>query len=432
MEKSIFIFDQNKCVGCHACMVACMNENGFQFSNQWRTIHHSNEYHLPQLPLFYLSLACNHCDDAPCLKNCPALAYSRDENTGAVIHDPEKCIGCKYCTWACPYDAPKFNSQKGIIEKCTFCNHRIENNLNPACANACPTGALDFSIQEFTREESNESSPVPVKVGSKIKITAARKETAPEIDLNLFKNQPDNFKNEIKAQKINAKKEWPLLVFTLITTTLVSLFISGKTESFNIYSKLVYLSFAFIAFIFSTLHLGKKIKSWRSLINIKNSWLSKEILAFTLFGVSIFLDFFLINIPFVLIVFFGITLLISIDMIYMLATWKWPLKIHSAQTFLIGLTLFSLLSQNIYLLIFLIGFRATIYIKRKIIYKKNEWAISIFRILLLINTSILILFEQTTLALLLFAIGEIIDRIEFYNELNVPYPKTELDNKKAS
>ncbi|HKK80676.1 MAG TPA: 4Fe-4S dicluster domain-containing protein, partial [Prolixibacteraceae bacterium] len=126
MEKNIFIYDYNKCVGCHACVVACTNENGFQSPETWRNIHSSNSIHYPQLPLFYLSLACNHCDDAPCLQNCPAHAYSRDEKTGAVIHHPEKCMGCKYCTWACPYDAPKFNPKEGIIEKCTFCNHRIE------------------------------------------------------------------------------------------------------------------------------------------------------------------------------------------------------------------------------------------------------------------------------------------------------------------
>ena len=159
MEKNIFIFDYNQCVGCHACVVACINENGFQEPKQWRNIHQSNNTHFPQLPLFYLSLACNHCADAPCLKNCPANAYSRDEKTGAVIHHSEKCIGCQYCTWACPYDAPKFNPKEGIIEKCTFCNNRIEENLKPACANLCPTGALDFTLVELSRQESVKSSP---------------------------------------------------------------------------------------------------------------------------------------------------------------------------------------------------------------------------------------------------------------------------------
>jgi Fe-S-cluster-containing dehydrogenase component len=169
MERNIFIFDQNKCVGCHACVVACMNENGFQSPDQWRNIHQSQEFHFPSLPLFYLSLACNHCEDAPCLKNCPALAYSRDEKTGAVIHHPEKCIGCKYCTWACPYDAPKFNSKTGIVEKCTFCNHRIEENLKPACANLCPVGALDFKYTRFFKRRIHriESSSCKCWIGNK-------------------------------------------------------------------------------------------------------------------------------------------------------------------------------------------------------------------------------------------------------------------------
>jgi len=426
MEKSIFIFDQNKCVGCHACVVSCINENGFQFPNQWRNIHNSNDSHSPNLPLFYLSLACNHCDDAPCLKNCPALAYSRDEKTGAVIHDPEKCIGCQYCTWACPYDAPKYNPKIGVIEKCTFCNQRIEEGLKPACTNACPTGALDFAVGNFTREESINSSPVPVNIGSNIKIKKARKKTSPEIDLELFNNQPTPFKKK-KDQKINAIKEWPLVIFTLISATLVGLFASGKTENYNSISQLIYLGFAFAAFILSTLHLGKKFRAWRSLINIPNSWLSKEILTFILFFISIFLDFYLLDIPSSLIAFLGISFLFSIDMLYRIATWNWPLKLHSAQTIFIALTLFALLSNKVYLLIFIISFRLTIYVYRKIFYAEKNWLIPIFRIILALATIIAtIISELILLTIIFFAIGEIIDRIEFYNELNVPKPQEEL------
>ena len=232
MEKNIFIFDQNKCVGCHACVIACMNENGFQSPDQWRNIHKSQDINFPHLPLFYLSLACNHCDDAPCLQNCPALAYSRDEKTGAIIHDPDKCIGCKYCTWACPYDAPKFNPKTGIIEKCTFCNHRIEEDLKPACAELCPVGALDFINTEFTREESNESSPVPVNVGSHIKVNKLRKSAGPEMDLALFNDQTEKRKQKKKHQKISAYEEWPLIIFTLLSATLVSLYASKICQSF--------------------------------------------------------------------------------------------------------------------------------------------------------------------------------------------------------
>lgn len=425
MKKNIFIFDQNKCLGCHACIVACINENGFQLNDQWRNVHHSNEFHFPQLPLFYLSLACNHCDDAPCLKNCPALAYSRDEKTGAIIHHPEKCIGCKYCTWACPFDAPKYNFKKGIVEKCTFCNHRIEEDLKPACANLCPVGALDFINTEFTRKESIKSSPVNVDIGSKIKINTLRKNSAPEIDINLFKNQPDKISPQKRYSKITAHKEWPLVVFTLLSALLVSLFASGITEMLNLTTKSIYLGFGAIAALLSMLHLGQKQRAWRSVINIKKSWLSREIILFGFFFTLVFCDFYLIELSNFIVTTAGILFLIAIDMLYRLATWQWPLKMHSAQSLLIAISLFAFLTNRYYLFVFILSFRLTLYAYRKYKYKKNDWFISSIRISFPILSAILFYVSQDIkIPLIVLSLGEIIDRIEFYNELNIPNLKT--------
>ena len=114
-------------------------------------------------------------------------------------------------------------------------------------------------------------------------------------------------------------------------------------------------------------------------------------------------------------------------MLYRIATWNWPLKLHSAQTIFIALTLFALLSNKVYLLIFIISFRLTIYVYRKIFYAEKNWLIPIFRIILALATIIAtIISELILLTIIFFAIGEIIDRIEFYNELNVPKPQEEL------
>lgn len=427
MEKNIFIFDQNMCVGCHACVVACMNENGFQATDQWRNIHNSNNNHYPNLPLFYLSLACNHCDDAPCLKNCPAQAYSRDEKTGAVIHHPEKCIGCKYCTWACPYDAPKFNSKKGIIEKCTFCNHRIEEDLKPACANLCPTGALDFTKLGFSKEEALESSPVPVKVGSSLKVEKIRNSKGPEIDQELFKDQDKNYLKKKKHTKISIKEEWPLIIFTLLCTGVVALYSSGRTETFTPLQKIVFIGLGAIGALLSTSHLGKKLRAWRSITNIKNSWLSKEILFFVLFYLGVFIDFYIFHIPIWIVAIIGFILLLSIDMLYSLAHWNWPLKIHSANTLLIGLTLTAFMADYKLTVIFLIAFRFTLYIYRKYI-SKEHLILSILRILSLLISIILFYMDAFIVGLITFSFGEIIDRIEFYSELKVPNPKNEIDS----
>ncbi|HAN79033.1 MAG TPA: 4Fe-4S ferredoxin, partial [Bacteroidales bacterium] len=76
-----FVFDTNKCVGCHACAVACSIENGGKAQINWREIQTYNRIKHPDLPLFHFSLACNHCEEAPCMKACPALAYSRNSET---------------------------------------------------------------------------------------------------------------------------------------------------------------------------------------------------------------------------------------------------------------------------------------------------------------------------------------------------------------
>ncbi|MEE4198815.1 MAG: DmsC/YnfH family molybdoenzyme membrane anchor subunit [Bacteroidales bacterium] len=426
MEKNIFIFDYNQCVGCHACVVACMNENGFQHPETWRNIHPREKTHLPQLPLFYLSLACNHCDEAPCLKNCPASAYSRDERTGGVIHHPEKCMGCQYCTWACPYDAPKFYPLKGIIEKCTFCNHRIEKGEKPACANLCPTGALDFMKTEFTREESVDSNPGPVDVGANLRTIPLRKKTGPEMDLQLFDHKEENIPTTKKPTKISAITEWPLVIFTLIAAGLMGIYSSGATQTFTSHEKHIFFGSGIIAGLLSIFHLGKKLRAWRSFTNLKNSWLSREILFFSLFIAALGIDFYVFAIPGILVSACGLLLLFSIDKLYHLATWKWPAKIHSAQTLFISITLFSLwanLPETFYMILF---FRLLLYIYRKIKYHRILHIINLFRIGAA-STAIILLNGNDSFfyIFIAFVLGEIIDRIEFYNELNVPSPENE-------
>ncbi|HET6278101.1 MAG TPA: 4Fe-4S dicluster domain-containing protein, partial [Candidatus Polarisedimenticolia bacterium] len=144
MTANGFLFDLNRCTGCQACAIACTIENGLPFGSSWRRIDTYNEARHPAAPAWHLSLACNHCADAPCMSSCPALAIRRDSATGAVLIEQDSCIGCGYCVWACPYDAPRFDAADGVMRKCTFCNHRLQEGLDPACVSHCPTGALGF------------------------------------------------------------------------------------------------------------------------------------------------------------------------------------------------------------------------------------------------------------------------------------------------
>ena len=121
-----FDFDAELCIGCNACNAACMLENGFQAGT--RSVYTWNDNGLPLLRVINLSMSCNHCDMPACLEGCPAQAYTRD-GTGTVIHHQDRCMGCRYCTWRCPYDAPKINEAKGFIEKCHLCTERTAEKI---------------------------------------------------------------------------------------------------------------------------------------------------------------------------------------------------------------------------------------------------------------------------------------------------------------
>jgi Fe-S-cluster-containing dehydrogenase component len=137
-----FIFNHNKCVSCNSCSAACILENGWKVHPRNIFTYNSNAEYL--LPLIHLSLACSHCESAICMEGCPASAYSREDITGAIILDETKCIGCRYCQWTCPYDAPKFDAESKTIAKCNLCYSGLIEGRQPACSSACPTGALRF------------------------------------------------------------------------------------------------------------------------------------------------------------------------------------------------------------------------------------------------------------------------------------------------
>ena len=151
MEKKIFDLDLDRCVGCYACVVACMDQNDIVPADEdfmWRDVASI----LNKGNIQYASLACMHCDDAPCMIACPTGAVFRDTETRLVGADKSKCIGCHSCVMACPFGAPKFDSD-GKMEKCTGCSIRVENGLIPACVRICPVKALKYDAAESIEKE---------------------------------------------------------------------------------------------------------------------------------------------------------------------------------------------------------------------------------------------------------------------------------------
>jgi len=139
------VIDLERCVGCNCCTVACKQENGLNVGVFWNRVYEIGpvgEY--PTVDLMFLPHLCMHCEDPQCVSICPTGAsYKRDED-GVVLINKDACIGCQYCTWACAYGARTFNEEQGLVEKCTYCAHRIDIGLKPACVVACPASARFF------------------------------------------------------------------------------------------------------------------------------------------------------------------------------------------------------------------------------------------------------------------------------------------------
>lgn len=437
MNKNSFIFNTNRCVGCNACAAGCSIENGTDLMMNWREVNTHNKIKHPGLPVFHFSLACNHCEDALCMKSCPALAYTRDEKTGAIIHHAEACIGCTYCTWACPYDAPKFNPTTKIVEKCNFCVDRISDGKKPACVDACPVGALDLG--QLTLSDEDRVIPGFVDIGIKpsIQLIPLREEnTAPKIE-NIDKQDIDLKKVEEWLPKTKDKvaldKEWTLVLFTLTVAGLVSwqaAHLFGKVEM----SLIPFAVISVFAIALTSLHIGKKMRMWRFILNLKGSWLSREIFSFSAFlgltGLQLITENKLLGYAALA---FGIISLISVDMVYKFLTRKDGLPVHSGMVSLTGILFFVWLIEIPILIELIILLKASLYIWRKRALRKKKLnyfsTLSFLRIWYLIGPYILLDLQWEMSLPISFAIifaGELIDRAEFYYESDVITPEKEL------
>ena len=164
MANKTNLFDVSRCTACRGCQIACKDWNQLPasikpFKGHYQTHDDTDPVTYTIIKFFesedpvhgvswnFLKRQCMHCFEANCVKVCPrgALSYS---GWGAVVHDPDKCIGCQYCATACPFDIPKYLKRLDIITKCTLCNDRVEEGLTTACARTCPSGALMFGDRD--------------------------------------------------------------------------------------------------------------------------------------------------------------------------------------------------------------------------------------------------------------------------------------------
>lgn len=137
------VVDVAQCIGCQACTVSCIHENAVP-ENSFRTIVSTYEVEEGgRAAMVMLPRLCNHCANAPCIPVCPVGATWQQPD-GIVVVDANQCVGCAYCVQACPYDARFINHTTNKADKCTFCAHRVEAGLLPACVESCVGGARIF------------------------------------------------------------------------------------------------------------------------------------------------------------------------------------------------------------------------------------------------------------------------------------------------
>jgi Fe-S-cluster-containing dehydrogenase component/formate-dependent nitrite reductase membrane component NrfD len=171
-----FIIDNRKCIGCHACTTACKAEHAVPVGVNRTWVKQVEKGEFPHTRRLFSVMRCNHCTDAPCVDICPVEAlYTRDD--GIVDFDNDRCIGCKSCMQACPYDALYIDPQNHTAAKCNYCAHRVDVGLEPACVNVCPEHAI------ISGDMDNPDSEISQLLGrQQVKVRKAEKGTNP----NLF------------------------------------------------------------------------------------------------------------------------------------------------------------------------------------------------------------------------------------------------------
>ncbi|MGI6449933.1 MAG: DMSO/selenate family reductase complex B subunit [Desulfitobacteriia bacterium] len=160
MAKQLgFYVDQQSCIGCFTCQIACKDKNDLQPGQLWRQVREfqggdsleDNGVYRSNVFAYWLSLSCNHCEKPKCVENCPTGAMYKRTEDGIVLVDQDKCIGCGYCTWSCPYEAPQLAGK--TVSKCNFCIDLQQEGKNPACVDACIMRIIQFGPIEELRQK---------------------------------------------------------------------------------------------------------------------------------------------------------------------------------------------------------------------------------------------------------------------------------------
>ncbi len=233
-----------------------------------------------------MSMGCNHCVEPSCLKGCPVDAYHKDPQTGIVIHSAEACIGCEYCIWNCPYGVPVFNEERGVVGKCDMCHGRIMEGREPACVDACPEQAIKIEIvniahwkKQYEDQANAPGLPSAQDTISTTRITLPNDALADLEKADYHRVRPDKPHYSLVAMTVMTQ----LSVGSLSLLWVLSLFTDLMMLSLAASAA---LTVGLASFLASPLHLGRPIFAYRAMKMWKRSWLSREVVLLTSFGVT--------------------------------------------------------------------------------------------------------------------------------------------------
>lgn len=285
-EQYRFHLDMTECIGCKCCVVACNEQNGNPADIQWRRVGEIEGGAYPETKRYYLSMGCNHCLEPTCMTGCPVNAYTKDSLTGIVLHSAERCIGCQYCTWNCSYGVPQYNPERGVVGKCDMCYGRLTGGREPACVSACPEEAIRIEIvnvAEWRRDYASQAN-APGLPSADDSISTTR--------VMVHHALPENIGRVDVARVEPQHPHWTLILMTVFTQLSVGAIASVAllqaaahlTTPHSLVAGVVLT--ALFALAASTLHLGRPLYAFRALSGWRSSWLSREVLFFSLFSAS--------------------------------------------------------------------------------------------------------------------------------------------------